>query len=103
MSSEPHGHRGRPAEYEVRAARNIAPRLGATVVLLRLEGFSHNEATMFLAGLAYSNAETAGETWHSPMATKSTIEGIMIGRAAKEWSIVAIIAAMDQVSEMLDA
>lgn len=67
------------------------------VTLLQEEGFKDREAISFLAGVAHDKAVHLGESWSTPAQARRTIEQVLGGRAAKEWSIDAIMAAILEV------
>lgn len=98
---EPQGHRGHPTEREVRRARKLQPLLARAVHHLEAQGFGYGEAIAFIAGIAHDKAADLGETWSVEYNAISTIDGILAGRAAKEWSIQALILALYEVGSLL--
>jgi len=46
-------------------------------------------------------ADDAGETWSNPLHAKLTVQGVLDGRAAKEWSITAIVMALYDIGGLL--
>lgn len=97
---EPHGHRGHPFDREERAARKLAVYLERAIARLVKEGFSRDEAVAFIAGIAYSKAEASGETWSNPYNATQTIERVLAGRAAKDWSISALVLALYEIGDL---
>lgn len=99
--TEPFGHRGHPSEFEVRRARRLAIRIERAVARLEREGFDRGEAIAFIAGIAYVKAQQSGETWASPDNAIRSVEGMIEGRAAKEWGISAVVLALFEVVDLM--
>jgi hypothetical protein len=98
--SEPYGHRGHPTSTEVIRAAVLRPRLGVTLAVLCEHGFSFEEARGFVAGVAWEiGAHDAGETWSDLSSAKKTLDSVLFGRAAKEWSLGLLDQAIEQIKE----
>lgn len=99
---EPFGHRGHPTDNEVLRSRRVGERLGVTLAVLADQGFNTQEAIAFIAGVSFDAGRRQGETWHSLDNARSTIEGLLLGRAAKEWSLGVLSQAMDEIASLLE-
>lgn len=99
---EPYGHRGHPTEFETRRAHKIAVYLDRAMVRLERHGFGRDEAVAFIAGVAYQKALDEGEGWSNQHNAVETIERLLIGRAAKEWSEHAIILALFEIADVTE-
>ena len=100
MNDEPHGHRGHPFDREARRAAKLRVYVERALVRLERQGFSPPEAIAFLAALAYDRADRQGETWANPYNAIGTVERILEGRGAKEWSMDALVLALYDIGEL---
>lgn len=100
--TEPEGHRGHPTSGEECRARALGQRLGALVAHLQDHGFLEQEAIAFVAGAAHEIARERGESWGSVQNAKLTVANLLLGRAAKTWSLDAITLAITSVDDLLE-
>lgn len=102
IDPEPHGHRGHPTNGELLRARRTGERIGATITRLQENRFTHDEATAFIAGIAHEKALGRGETWHNVAGSRRSVEGVLAGGGAKDWSLDAINLALVEISDLLE-
>jgi hypothetical protein len=74
--------------------------LGRAVARLIRHGFSEDEALGFVAGIAYDRSRDMEHRWASPVGARITVRRIHEGRAAKDWSIRAIVLALFDIGEL---
>jgi hypothetical protein len=99
---EPFGHRGHPAEFEVKRASRVADRLEGAVERLEAGGFSREEAVAFIAGIAAERAASRlWESWSNPANARLTVAGLLEGKSAKDWSLDAVQLALTEVENLL--
>lgn len=101
MTREPFGHRGHPTSGERFRARGTAARLGVTIATLRDQGFHYDEALAFISGVCTEVARNRGESWSNDGNAKTTLEGLLLGHAAKTWALDVIDIAMGTIHDML--
>lgn len=98
---EPFGHRGHPTWYETQRARYVGERIGTTIEQLVHEGFGEREAIAFIAGIAFERATKDGETWHSISGALRTVDHVLHGGLAKQWSLDAILVALNDIGAIM--
>lgn len=98
---EKFGHRGHPTNIELVTAAHVRYRLGVCIVMMSEQGFSHDEAVAFLAGIAHEEGVNQGETWGSTRGAIETIENVLMERGAKEWSLSLIRYALGVVHDLM--
>lgn len=93
-------HRGHPSHAEESRASYTRQRTGACVVTLQEDGFSHDEAVAFIAGVAWEIGLEKADTWHSPGSALKTLCNLMAGRSAKHWSLDLIDVAVTEIGKL---